>query len=151
MIRKIVAIITILFIFSSHVFAADEAVLSLFEGTSEAETVQQTEENEKESGLFSFLNLKVPFMEHKTKEKKMNAFDETVKDAEKGDVEAQLLLGYSYLYGENGLKPDYEKAFEYYGKAALQNDPTGLNNLGSLYYSGAGVDRSTAKAVILFQ
>ena len=150
MIRKIAVIAIILLAHSSYSFAGDEAVLSLFEGTPEAAT-PATVENEQENGLFSFLNFKIPFVDHEIKEKKMNAFDETLKAAEDGDIESQLLLGYSYLYGENGLKPDYEKAFEYYGKAALQNDPTGLNNLGSLYYSGVGVGRSSAKAAILFQ
>lgn len=46
---------------------------------------------------------------------------------------------------------DYDKAFEYYAKAAMQNDNVGLNNLGSLYYSGIGIERNTAKAAILFE
>lgn len=133
------------------VSAGDEAVVSLFDGTSEAEIAKP--ETEEEGGLFSFLNFKMPDKLLKSsadKQEKPKSIEETIKLAEKGNLEAQLLLGYSYLYGDNGLKPDYEKAFEYYGKAALQNDATGLNNLGSLYYSGIGVKRNPAKAAILF-
>lgn len=131
----------------SHVKADDDAVVSLFEGTSEAK-VENAEEDE--GGLFSFLNFKAPSIKPKTDKDAPKTIEDTIKLADKGNLEAQLLLGYSYLYGDNGLKVDYEKAFEYYGMAALQNDPTGLNNLGSLYYGGVGVKRNSAKAAILF-
>ena len=148
MIKNIIKLAVISFcLFSLNSYADDAEVISLFEGTSEA-SVKEDKSNE-ESGLFSFLNFKVPFLENKIKDKETST--NTIAQADKGNLEAQLLLGYSYLYGENGLKVDYEKAFEYYGKAALQNDATGLNNLGSLYYSGIGVKRNSAKAVILFQ
>lgn len=133
-------------------FAGEEAVVSLFEGT-EQEIQPQTEE-EDEGGLFSFLGFKMPERSPDADAAKKglpDTIEETIKLADEGNLQAQLLLGYSYLYGENGLKPDYDKAFEYYGKAALQNDPAGLNNLGSLYYNGIGVQRSPAKAAILFQ
>lgn len=55
-------------------------------------------------------------------EKRLSPLEQSVKLAEKGDVNAQLLLGYSYLYGENGAKVDYDKAFEYYAKAAMQTE-----------------------------
>ncbi len=136
------------------VYAGEEAVVSLFDGTPEAVvTKPTTSTEEEEGGLFSFLNFKLPENILKDKADKKNlpdTIEETIKLADKGNLEAQLLLGYSYLYGDNGLKPDYAKAFEYYGKAALQNDATGLNNLGSLYYSGIGVARNPAKAAVLF-
>ncbi len=132
--------------------AGEEAVVSLFEDAPEAVATKPAAE-EQEDGLFSFLNFKLPenVLSNKADKKKHPAtIEDTIKLADKGNLEAQLLLGYSYLYGENGLQPDYDKAFEYYGKAALQNDATGLNNLGSLYYSGTGVARNPAKAAILF-
>lgn len=35
-----------------------------------------------------------------------------------GDIEAQLDLGYMYLYGVNGVKADYKQALAYYEQAA---------------------------------
>lgn len=144
------ALFMLLGLFSFQAFAGEEAVVSLFDGTPEAQAPKE-EKQEEEGGLFSFLGIKIPEkLQSSSKEKKADTIEETIKLADKGNLEAQLLLGYSYLYGDNGLKPDYEKAFEYYGKAALQNDATGLNNLGSLYYGGIGVQRSSAKAAVLF-
>ncbi len=137
---------------TAPVYAGDEAVVSLFEDTPEAAKTETVAEENKDS-LFSFLNFKLPeniLKDKSDKSKAPTTIEETIKLADKGNLEAQLLLGYSYLYGENGLQPNYEKAFEYYGKAALQDDATGLNNLGSLYYSGTGVARNPAKAAILF-
>ena len=47
--------------------------------------------------------------------------------AEEGDVEAQMNLGYMYLYGNNGVEQDFDKAFKYYDMAAAQNNPIALN------------------------
>lgn len=135
--------------------AETESVVSLFEGTSQEGKIDVPEEKKEDSGIFSFLN----FGKIKTEapkitvadEKRLSPFEQSVKLADGGDVNAQLLVGYSYLYGQNGASVDYGKAFEYYAKAAMQNDSVGLNNLGSLYYSGVGVTRNTAKAAILFE
>lgn len=140
----------------SGVYAADDSsLLTLFAGTSEAEKTDTASADEKESSIFSFLNFKKPKKEaaklNVADEKRLSPLEQTIKLADKGDVNAQLLLGYSYLYGENGAKVDYDKSFEYYAKAAMQNDSIGLNNLGSLYYSGIGIGRNTAKAAILFE
>ena len=139
----------------SYVHAADESgLLSLFEGTSEVEQ-NTTKAGENEKSIFSFLNFKKAKKDEKKleslDEKQLSPMEKTIKLADEGDVNAQLLLGYSYLYGENGVKVDYDKSFEYYAKAAMQNDNVGLNNLGSLYYSGIGVSRNPAKAAILFE
>lgn len=151
MFKKLLICFIMLSVTPLTAIAGEEEVISLFEGTEEA--VESKPEAEEEGGLFSFLNFKMPeklLKSSSEKQEKPTSIEETIKLAEKGNLEAQLLLGYSYLYGENGLKPDYQKAFEYYGKAALQNDATGLNNLGSLYYGGIGVKRNPAKAAILF-
>ncbi len=135
---------------AAPVFAGEKAVLSLFDDT--PQEARSSEPEQDEGGLFSFLGIKMPQGDDSpfAKTKMPDTIEETIKLADSGNVQAQLLLGYSYLYGENGLKPDYTKAFDYYGMAALQNDPAGLNNLGSLYYGGIGVARSPAKAAILF-
>lgn len=152
MFRSMLLMLIILCIFPFLAFGGEEAVVSLFDGTSEAVDSSSSDSEEK-SVLSSFLDFKIPdkfFTPSTNTVKKTQTIEETIKLADKGNLQAQLLLGYSYLYGENGLKPDYDKAFEYYGKAALQNDSTGLNNLGSLYYNGIGVKRNPAKAAILF-
>ncbi len=135
--------------------AETEDIISLFQGTSEEGKIDTPQEQKTDSGIFSFLN----FGRYKKETSEVTAadaehlspFEQSLKQADGGDVNAQLLVGYSYLYGQNGAPVDYDKAFEYYAKAALQNDNVGLNNLGSLYYSGVGVARNTAKAAILFE
>jgi len=71
--------------------------------------------------------------------------------ADGGDVEAQLNLGYTYLYGLNGANIDYKQALAYYEAAAQQNSATAYNNLGSLYYSGIGTNVDTTKAISFFE
>ncbi len=138
-------------LYSSQAFSNEEAVVSLFEGSPELAN-NTSNKSADENGLFSFLGLKIPDTLSKQSDTKdiPDTIEETIKQADLGNLQAQLLLGYSYLYGENGLEADYDKAFEYYSKAALQNDATGLNNLGSLYYGGLGVKRNSAKAAFLF-
>ncbi len=143
-------------IYSFSVFAADESsLLSLFAGTEAEKSFEETSQQNENSGFFSFLNFKKAPPEkaevNVADKSRLTPLEQSAKLADKGDVNSQLLLGYSYLYGENGAVVDYEKSFEYYAKAALQNDPIGLNNLGSLYYSGVGVKRNSLKAAILFE
>lgn len=137
--------------------ADDGAFISLFDGTEEAEKVSsdKSQSTKDDGGIFSFLNFK-PKKKVEAKlniadEKRLSPLEQMIKLADKGDINAQLMLGYSYLYGDNGAPMDYDKAFEYYAKAATQGDNIGLNNLGSLYYSGIGIPRNTSKAAILFE
>ncbi len=143
--------------------ADDKAYISLFDGMPEAENESSDKAaakagsaSEKDDGfnIFSFLNFKSTPKKSEVKQvpgQQLSPLQQTILQAEKGDVNAQLSLGYSYLYGENGAEVNYDKAFEYYAQAAMQNDNVGLNNLGSLYYSGIGIPRNTAKAAILFE
>ncbi len=118
----------------------------------EAEKVKVDDE-----GVFSFLNFS--FLKSKEKaaeftrqpeEPQENFLDRMTRLAEEGDVDACLTLGYMYLYGENGVARDPERAFKYYSMAAAQEDKIAVNNLGSLYYSGIGTEKSVAKAVQMF-
>lgn len=72
------------------------------------------------------------------------------KQAESGDVDALMNLGYMNLYGLNGVEINYRKAFEYYNLAAQSGDDVAVNNLGSLYYSGVGVRKDIDRAAELF-
>lgn len=84
--------------------------------------------------------------EDKAKEKKTVSLEEMKQKAAAGDIEAQLDLGYMYLYGVNGVKADYKQALSYYERAAEKKNAVALNNLGSLYFNGLGtkVDYPTA-------
>lgn len=77
--------------------------------------------------------------------------DELKEKAADGDVEAQLNLGYAYLYGLNGVNIDYKQALTYYQMAADQKNATAYNNLGSLYFSGVGTDVDYKKAIQFFE
>lgn len=158
---KIVGLVLIMLLVFPQVQAAnDDGVISLFDGTSEAQPSKKNNNSAKiekesdESSIFSFLNFK------SKKKEDIKPIDATIqltpiqqaeKQAETGDVNSLLFLGYSYLYGENGVTVNYDKAFQYYGQAAMKNDNVALNNLGSLYYSGIGIEKDTAKAAILFE
>ena len=69
--------------------------------------------------------------------------------AENGLIEAQLVLGQSYLLGK-GVAVDEERAFYWYGLAADQYDPRGLYNLAVLTLQGKGTKADPAAAIDLF-
>lgn len=76
--------------------------------------------------------------------------DKSIRLANEGSLDDQMNLAYMYLYGINGVEADVGKAVKYYEMASQQNDPIALNNLGSLYFSGIGVDENRDLAVNLF-
>lgn len=119
------------------------------------EEASQPEKEEK--GLFSFLNFsfmnkKDPAIIKEAEEHKETFLQTMTRKAEEGNVDAQLSLGYMYLYGDTdaGVVSDYEQAFKYYSMAAAQGDNIAVNNLGSLYYSGVGTKKNPYKAALLF-
>jgi TPR repeat protein len=82
--------------------------------------------------------------------KKETYMEKNIRLANEGKLDAQMNLGYMYLYGINGVEVDFDKAFQYYTLAAAQKDPIALNNLGSLYFSGIGTKTNVQKAAELF-
>lgn len=148
--NKIFCILLLSVVLSDVVYASDGDLSFLFdEEVTEKENLVEDKKSESfGGGILSFLNFSSK-PEEKTVDAE-NPIDVTRKLADSGDVKAQLFMAYSYLYGQNDLPVDYKKSFEYYVKAAIQNDPIALNNLGSLYYSGVGVSRSSSKARVLF-
>jgi hypothetical protein len=127
--------------------AADSGVVSLLDEDSQAQS-----KHKENKGFRSFIESKLPDSFRSKRDASLTSTDlaSMNKTAEKGDLDAQLFLGYSYLYGENGLPVDYKQAFKYYSLAAAQNDVIALNNLGSLYYNGIGVQRDSRQAAELF-
>ncbi|KAF9129433.1 hypothetical protein BGW39_004157 [Mortierella sp. 14UC] len=67
--------------------------------------------------------------------------------ASRGDEKAQIALGDMYWKGKE-LCQDYQKAMDWYMKAAEQGHPTAQRRIGSLYKGGLGVtqDYTTAMA-----
>ena len=130
-----------------------ETVKNIDRGEPEEETKA---EEEDDKGIFSFMNFSFSKKKESKKvyarpdEKKESFVQRITRQAEEGDVNAQLTLGYMYLYGEEGVEIDYNKAFRYYSMAAAQNDSVAVNNLGSLYYSGIGTEKDYLKAATLF-
>ena len=111
----------------------------------------------EEEGFLSFLNFSFGEKD-KTEssqttlpsEENKNSLNSLYKQAEQGNVQALMNLGYMHLYGQNDLPIDYKKAFEYYNLAAQSGNDVALNNLGSLYYGGVGVAQNIYKAADLF-
>jgi TPR repeat protein len=66
--------------------------------------------------------------------------------AEKGDAEAQWLLGIAYDEGD-GVAQDYAEAVRWYRKAAEQGEAVAQSNLGLMYDKGRGVPQDYAEAV----
>lgn len=62
-----------------------------------------------------------------------------------GHARAQFLMGYIY---ERGIFVDqnWDKAFEWYYKSALQDDSVGQYNTGLCYYYGNGIAQDKQKA-----
>jgi hypothetical protein len=127
--------------------AEDSGLVSILQEESKSQS-----KHKESKGFFSFIASKLPDSFRSKQDLTLTASDvmSMNKTAEKGDLDAQLFLGYAYLYGENGLPVDYNKAFKYYSLAAAQNDAIALNNLGSLYYNGIGVQRDSKQAAELF-
>ena len=72
--------------------------------------------------------------------------EKLLEEAQRGNAEAQYLLGLSYYKG-NGIKMDYKQAAEWYRKAAEQGHTDAQNALGVFYSSGLGVNKDINQAV----
>jgi TPR repeat protein len=73
---------------------------------------------------------------------------ETMREkAEKGDLESQNNLGYSYSKGD-GVEKDIPKAISWYRKAAEGGYAKSQSNLGNCYLAGAGVPKDTVQALL---
>ena len=73
-------------------------------------------------------------------------FEETLKLAKKGDVDAQVLVGLSY-YNGHGVEKDYTQAAVWWRKAADQGRAEGQYLIGICYYNGQGVKQNTEMAI----
>ncbi|PHS09982.1 MAG: hypothetical protein COA78_11660 [Blastopirellula sp.] len=78
----------------------------------------------------------------KVVEKKITTFAQLMKQAESGDVEAQVKLGWHY-----DQKRELDKALSWYKKAANQGYAVGQFNVAEMLRDGAGVKQDKAKAL----
>ena len=119
------------------------------------QVVVSAEDKTENKGLLSILDFAKTDKPEEDIQNKVTSPKETphqkmLREADNGDVNAQLALGYTFLYGEGDIQPDYKKAFYYYNLAAENNNHVAINNLGSLYYSGIGTDADIGKAMDMF-
>ncbi len=86
-------------------------------------------------------------LEAAKKEGQFKAYEEAAK---KGDIRAQIVLGYLYLNGE-GVAKNYVQAIRWYRSAASQGDVVAQFNLGNIYDRGRGVARDPSEAAGWFK
>ena len=72
-------------------------------------------------------------------------FRETLQAAERGDAQAQAMLGLMYANGR-GVRQDYAEAVKWYRQAAAQGHAKAQSSLGVMYYKGRGVRQDLALA-----
>lgn len=65
--------------------------------------------------------------------------------------EAARKLAADYEHGRQGIKQDYQRAFELYCQAALQGDSESAYNMGFMYFNGRGKPRDLALAMGWFK
>lgn len=138
-------------LFSNNAIANGTATVALIDEEPKAVVNEpKKEEKESEGGFWSWLSAGGSSLAKKQEEKKFT-ISEAIELAQSGNVDAQIFLGYSYLYGANNVEINYPEAFKYYSMAAAQHNSVGMNNLGSMYYGGIGVHRDINTAVKLFK
>jgi len=80
----------------------------------------------------------------------VKSFEEYKVKAERGDAEAQGIIGSNYNFG-TGVTKDLVEAAKWYRKAAEQGNPYAQNNLGMAYKSGEGVEKDFVQAASWFR
>jgi len=73
----------------------------------------------------------------------------TRTDAEQGNPEAQFALG--FFLAAASVPQNYERALQWYQKAADQNHRLAQFNLGQMFAQGQGVTRNDSMALMWFQ
>jgi len=73
------------------------------------------------------------------------------KHVDKGDAEAQSMLGNSFSYGGMGLKKNLKRAYQLYQLAAQQGHARAQDALGCCYEHGEGVKSNHIKAFSWFK
>ena len=81
--------------------------------------------------------------------------DDLEREAERGSVPAQSVLGIVYLYGDElddgPVEPDYSKAKALLESASARGAPRALSNLGYMCENGLGCSRDIQRAIELYK
>lgn len=77
--------------------------------------------------------------------------EELIKLAEAGDAEAMYKLGRAYQFAEFEDKPDYEKAYYWYNKAAMLQHIEAMTSLADALMLGRGCKRDMAMGSMWYQ
>ena len=67
-----------------------------------------------------------------------------------GSAEAEYNISLAYVYGDDYVSEDAEKAFEWCSKAAEKNYPEALYQLADYYWDGYGVEQNKKHAVSIY-
>jgi TPR repeat protein len=73
----------------------------------------------------------------------------TLALANKGNAEAQAIMGARYAFG-CGVEPSHEQSAKWYMKAAQQGDPWAQSVVGWYYYEGDGLPKNYTQSVMWF-
>jgi TPR repeat protein len=73
------------------------------------------------------------------------SFEETLRDAEKGDIYAMHSMGVDYANGETRPQ-DYAQAFKWFEKAAFRGQHNSMYSLAVMYRLGQGRDVDLVQA-----
>lgn len=79
-----------------------------------------------------------------------DSINKVVRLANNGSAREQNIVGTWYYTGDN-LPKDYKRAATWWSKAAKQNYPMAIGNLGLCYQMGNGVTADSLTAVKLYQ
>jgi len=81
--------------------------------------------------------------------------DALEREAARGSVPAQSVLGIAYLYGyqfdDGPVEPDYTKAKGLLESASARGAPRALSNLGYMYENGLGCSQDLQRAIELYK
>eukprot|EP01155_Anaeramoeba_flamelloides_P052083 Anaeramoba_flamelloidesc42641_g2_i2.p1 GENE.c42641_g2_i2~~c42641_g2_i2.p1 ORF type:complete len:152 (-),score=34.00 c42641_g2_i2:64-519(-) len=80
--------------------------------------------------------------------KRLIEFYEELSD--RGDSQAQNIIGEIYLKGKGDHLQNFNKAFDYFALAASEGHLTAKVNLAKMYSKGLGVEQNYARAFELF-
>ena len=77
--------------------------------------------------------------------------EQLLKQAEAGDADAMYALGRAYQFAKIGEKPDYEKAFYWYGKAAQLRHIEAMASYADALTLGRGCKKDSEMAHVWYQ
>ena len=80
-----------------------------------------------------------------------NELNEYIKKAEEGDVNSQVLLGLTYLNGDDEIPANDKEAFNWFQAAAEQGITEAQYFLGNCYYEGRGTKQDYNEAFRWFK